>query len=473
MEKTLSTLSVLTVLSLIYPLTLLGSPVSGWVTAVGDAGFSGGSEATASPVTTDADADTILANFPDITLADGESISLTGSVTFDVILSNNQFRIGVFNGDNPITAGDGTGFAGIFAGAPAGSTSSVRSTPGTASAPFSSAVGSELGLLPSSASPPANTSINFSLIITRDGSNLDISASFSGSNGYSSSITLQDQNLSYYTFNSAGFLFGGSHNGTQSSFSNIEITKSIIQDPLPPETDSDSDGFKDNFELAYGTDPHDRTDSPRDHVLGIDFNRDDAFAAPSQALFRTISGSTIQTSNSASYTKKLSSYQVTVTQPDSTNFEFRGANSDSSRSIPGGDTSLSYMVADFIATRKGAIDLTITNLPAGNYRFRSWHLDTSTGSTLGFAQGSTSTTPNTIKAQIGGVDQASAQPTSLGSPGLNTTYINDSQIPTLAFDLTYDGSSPLIIELRSSDTNGADNYLLMNGFEIFSIPQVP
>ena len=473
MERKFSTLSALAALKLISSLPLLGSPVTDWVTAVGDADFSGGSAATASPVTTDADSDTILANFPDITLADGESVSLTGSVTCDVLLSNSQFRIGLFNGDDPIIAGDGSGFTGIFAGAPAGSTSPVRSTPGTASAPFSSSVGSELGLLPASASPPANTVINFSLTITRNNSKLNISASFDGENGYSSSLTLQDQDLSYFTFNCAGFLFGGGHNGTQSSFSNIQVTKSTVTAPPATELDSDSDGFKDNFELAFGTNPNDRTDSPRAHTLGIDFNLNDAYGAPSQALFRTISGSTTQSSNLTSYTKTIGSYLVTIAQPNSSKFEFRGANADSSRSIPGGDISLSYLVADFIATNQGAIDLTISHLPAGNYRFRSWHLDTITGPTLGFAQGSSSTAPNTIKALIGGTEQSSVQPTALSSAGLDSTFINDSQVPTLAFDLSYDGTSPLTIELRSTETNGANNFLLLNGFEIFALPQAP
>jgi hypothetical protein len=134
--------------------------------------------------------------------------------------------------------------------------------------------------------------------------------------------------------------------------------------------------------------------------------------------------------------------------------------------IPGGDTSRSFLVSDFIATRNGAIDLTITGLAAGNYVFRSHHLDTITGSGLGFAQGATSTTRNTIEARIGGVLKASVQPTGLGPSGLGTTFIQNSQIPTLAFAFTHNGTSPLVVELRSTLANGTDNFLLLNGFEI-------
>ncbi len=217
------------------------------------------------------------------------------------------------------------------------------------------------------------------------------------------------------------------------------------------------------YQLA-GTTPPTPTYTP---VLGVDFNRDDALGSPSQSRFRIVSGSAAnQAANAASYTKMIGAYQVTVSQPDGTNFEFRGANTDSTRAIPGGDTSFSYLVSDFIATRKGAIDIRITGLAAGEYQFRSWHLDTSTGSTLGFAQGATNTTPNLIEAQVGGLTRAAVQPTALGAPGLNTTFINNSQIPTLDFPITHNGGSPLTIRLRAIDSNGVDRFLLLNGFEL-------
>ena len=202
-------------------------------------------------------------------------------------------------------------------------------------------------------------------------------------------------------------------------------------------------------------------------LLGIDFNRTDIFGSPSQSFFRIVGGSTTQEDNAASYTKPFGPRQVTVTQPDGEKLEFRGGNGDNSRAIPGGDTSLSFLVADFVASRRGAIDLEIAGLPAGDYIFRSWHLDTLTTGTLGFAQGATTTTPNTIQARIDGDLMGSVPGTSLGSAGLGTTFINDAQIPRIEFEFSHDGSSPLIFELRSTESNGTDNFLLLNGFAIY------
>lgn len=248
-------------------------------------------------------------------------------------------------------------------------------------------------------------------------------------------------------------------------------------DPL--NSDTDGDGLSDGFEVDSGTDPIDGDDPPDPladvgpRLFGIDFNRDDALGSPSQSLFRVVSGSTTQTENAASYTKTIGAREITITQPDGARLEFRGANTDGSRAIPGGDISRSFLVSDFIATREGAIDLEITGLEAGDYVFRSFHLDTFTGSGLGFAQGSGTTTPNTIQARIagmariGGEPWAEIQPTGLGADGLGTTFLDDSQIPTLAFAFTHDGSSPLVIELRSTQSNRNGNHLLLNGFEIF------
>ncbi|MEX1048439.1 MAG: hypothetical protein WED15_02845 [Akkermansiaceae bacterium] len=201
-------------------------------------------------------------------------------------------------------------------------------------------------------------------------------------------------------------------------------------------------------------------------LFGIDFNRNDSPGSPSQSMFRIISGSITQANNAATYRKTIGPHQITITQPDAVPFEFRGANHDSTRAIPGGDTSRSFLVADFIATRQGAMDITITGLAAGNYIFRSYHLDTQTTGPLGFARGASTTTPNLIEARIGGTTKATVQPTSLGSSGLNTTFISDARIPTLFFSFTHAGKSPLVIQLRSTIPSGADNFLLLNGFEI-------
>ena len=111
--------------------------------------------------------------------------------------------------------------------------------------------------------------------------------------------------------------------------------------------------------------------------------------------------------------------------------------------------------------------MSMSGLPAGDYLWKSYHLDSFTGANLGFAQGSTTTTPNTIEARIGGALKGSVQPTALGSSGLGTTFINDGQVPTLIFAFTHDGIGDASVALAATQSNGAKNFLLLNGFEIF------
>jgi len=242
-------------------------------------------------------------------------------------------------------------------------------------------------------------------------------------------------------------------------------------DPLNPDTDGD--GTPDGAEVAAGSDPTDSASNPSNPFLSIEFNRNDAFAAPSQSHFRIIGGSATQNENSSSYTKTVGSRQVTISRPDDLPFEFRGGNGDSSRAIPGGDTSLSFLVSDFVATRRGEIQIEITNLPAGNYFFRSYHLDTFTGGAHGFAQGTSPTTQNSIEALFGGTVQAAIQPNSLGTVGLNTTFIEDGQIPVIAFTFSHDGLAPAQITLQStlasSAGDGTERFLLLNGFQLFQV----
>jgi acetyl esterase len=102
------------------------SAVNKWVTLYGNAGFSGGSAATSSPVTTDASHDCIAANIPPVTLADGGFIKLTGTVTLDAPLASGNFQVGLFDGNNPVVAGNGTNYAGFWAQAPGTSSTAIK-----------------------------------------------------------------------------------------------------------------------------------------------------------------------------------------------------------------------------------------------------------------------------------------------------------------------------------------------------------
>lgn len=622
------------------------APVSGWATLSGDAGFAASSAATSSPATTDADGDAIAANFDPVTLADGRFIRLTGTVTVNTPLAGNQFRIGLFDGDNPATAGDGSGYSGIWAGAPDTSSAVIAASDGSGSGhPFDPAT--TLGPVPAATTVPANTPVGFSLFIARNGKRLDIATSFADAGSYRPAQNLLNVAVSKFAFNSVALLLGEGLDATAANFSDIAVATgpALPSAELPPGGNSGSSGAITYVDAVEGADgntfvtglaPGDTSwvgpdssatnnlqwnkrsgvegnggslfqgsiskdilpelttritglsdgtyaiwafywdqvvsdsqnwilsagltsgaltsysspgeppvagattagvtnaaqldftetapavvssDSLRNlfgirlgevtvsegsavkvfldnsntagssnrawydgvgyqpivpgttttytPVLGIDFNRDDALGSPSQSGFRVISGSAAdQAANAASYFKTFGPRQVTVSRPDGSNFEFRGANTDSTRAIPGGDISMSYLVSDFIATRGGAIDISITGLTAGNYRFRSRHLDTFAGSGLGFAQGSGATTPNTIECRIGGLTRDTVRPTALGSAGLDTTYVNDSRIPSLDFTFTHDGGSPLTLKLRALESNGTDNFLLLNGFQL-------
>jgi hypothetical protein len=151
-----------------------------------------------------------------------------------------------------------------------------------------------------------------------------------------------------------------------------------------------------------------------------------------------------------------------------TPFDFRGPNGDTTHLIPGGQTSLPFLVADFIGSRDGTINLSISNLSAGTYFFRSYHLDTFNGVNFGFAQGSSSISQNTLRAHVGGELKAIVQPTALSAPGLNTSFISDPDIPILSFPFAANGSDPVTIQLSTIYTNGVDRFIFLNGFEIFS-----
>ncbi|BCX48637.1 hypothetical protein HAHE_25450 [Haloferula helveola] len=232
--------------------------------------------------------------------------------------------------------------------------------------------------------------------------------------------------------------------------------------------DSDDDGTPDGVEVAQGTDPTDAASVLGVPLVAIDFNRNDSLGSPSQSGFRVIGGSNTQAENSNSYVKQVGALQVTVSRPESTEFEFRGANGDGSRDIPGGDTSLSYLVSDLIATRDGAIDIEVTGLPAGDYVFRSYHLEPFNSTAMGFAQGSTNLLPNTVEGRVGGVLKGSVQTNALGAPGLNTTFIHDGNIPTLAFPFSYDGTGPMTVQVTATDSGSGGTFLMMNGFEILN-----
>ena len=203
-----------------------------------DSSITGGSGATASPVIDSLRRTSIAANFATVSLADGDSISLTGTVSFSVVLAGNQFRFGLFDGDNPVVAGDGVGYEGFYAEAPisGGGTNIIKSTDGTGTPhPFSSGSATVLGDLPDPAvTPVADTSLDFTLTLTRAGSAVDLFASITDGGTYSTSDTLTGLSAvpGSLSYDSVAFLMGGSFAdpGT-ATFSNIDVTYTAVPEP--------------------------------------------------------------------------------------------------------------------------------------------------------------------------------------------------------------------------------------------------
>jgi len=556
-----------------------GAPVTNWVATNGDAGFSGGSATTNSPITTDSDAETIVGSFPAVVLAIGDSIELSGSVTITGntgTIPGNQFRWGIFDAPGVPATGVGGDYVGVWAISPKGGTAALVTANGSTANPFSGAASTAIVRAgdPEGDAPQFGNGFTFGLTITRlDATQISIAATLSDAGGLAIQwpATTTSASPRSFTYDSVGFLLGGTLNATSASFAMIEVTTSappsdtdndgmpddyedangldknrddsaldldgdnvsniaefrgpdgipgngdetdpddsdsdddLVDDGIelangtnsnladsdsdglndnvetntgtfvsatntgttPLSSDSDGDGIPDGAEVGIGTDPNDPDSNFGQRLLGIDFNRSDALGSPSQSYLRVISGSIIQEDNSAAYTKKIGNYQIIVAQPDGTAFEFRGANGETGRAIPGGDISRSFLVADFVATREGLMTVSISGLPAGEYLWKSCHLDPITSANLGFAQGSNPITPNVIEARIGGILKGTVQPTALGASGLGTTFIDDGQVPTLFFAFTHDGVGDTTVALTATQSNGVANFLLLNGFEIF------
>jgi len=224
------------------------TPITGWVqiidTQAASSGITGAN--TNSPIVGDGDGATIAAEFDTVTLEDGDFLTLSGTFEVDAPLGSNQFRWGLFEGDNPPTQGDGNGYAGInaAAGDNLSSNAGIRFGNGTATNPFTttvSGVSTDLGFFaPTAADVGANDPLDFLLTIIRDGDHLDIVAYITNNDDYAQLLVLEDQVVSQYTYDNAAFLIGGAMDGTVSTFSNIELTTGSVF-PIPGDTDGDGD----------------------------------------------------------------------------------------------------------------------------------------------------------------------------------------------------------------------------------------
>ena len=217
---------------LLFALTRLSAdpvPVTNWVTTNGDAGFSDGSELTNSPVTTDADAETIVGSFPEVTLETGQSITLTGSVIItgrSGVIPGNQIRWGLFDAPSTPKTGLGDNYVGVWAAANNGPCD-IRSADGSTGNPFS---GTATTVISSASSESGQCrfeeTLSFSLTITRF-DDTQITTSGTLTNGVDYEVVWpKTTSLAYptsFVYNSVGFLLGGTTDATKATYENVEV----------------------------------------------------------------------------------------------------------------------------------------------------------------------------------------------------------------------------------------------------------
>lgn len=209
-----------------------GAAVLNWVTTNGDAGFSGGSEATNSPVTTDATAETIVGSFPEATLGVGDVMVLTGSflITGNTgTINGSQIRWGMFDAPATPSTGNGSGYVGVWASA----SSTISTANGSTGNPFSGSASSPI-VTETGGLPAFGTTYDFFLSINRvDATQISVSGSLSngGIDLISWPETTGPASPASFTYDSVGFLIGGTTNATQAAYSNVDVTVTSIPEP--------------------------------------------------------------------------------------------------------------------------------------------------------------------------------------------------------------------------------------------------
>lgn len=220
MKKTIAVLSALAIVA-----GVQAESVTDWYYTSG--GNNSGLD-TASPIlgdgTTD-NADNIKLNgsFTEVSLLDGETITLSGGVTFTGMNGtyNDQFRFGLFDdlGDADPATWDGYRSVNIGAIRLAGNSTENPTT----------YTGSQIGSTTGYGDLQNDTSYAFSLSLTRNGGGIDLVSNMTDGVNTFAEASLNHASADTFDFNTVGLLSGGNFNSDQTSFSNIEVT--VIPEP--------------------------------------------------------------------------------------------------------------------------------------------------------------------------------------------------------------------------------------------------
>ncbi len=207
-----------------------------------------------------------------------------------------------------------------------------------------------------------------------------------------------------------------------------------------------------------------------DVVLAVDMNNGSVPGAPTQSGHRgwflfpdRNPGREVETT--------IKGVGVKLSKAGSEPLEIRSTNGSASRTMPGGSTNLSGLVADFVASRDAPLVLELSGLAAGEYVFRSTHLEPFTGSNLGFAQGASLTEAQWMYVSWNGTVQSAVACTALSNEGLGRTDLTDADIPRMAFVFTAQEHQPVEITFGGYYSSGGLTHILLNGFEIVEVAE--
>lgn len=216
---------------LVSPAVAQAEPVTDWVTVFSDATFTNGSEETNSPTITNRGQ--ITANIAPVTLTEvGDSVTLSGSVTINELLNfQDQFRWGLFEGPDPVVAGSGGGYVGVWAAAGKG-TNALAVADGSQGNPFSGVAKTDIGTVEVDAASSAGSPISFSLTIQRvSETEIVVTALATATNAaneqnvFDWGTVVVDANPASFTYNSVGFALTSQFStGVEAAFSDIEVT---------------------------------------------------------------------------------------------------------------------------------------------------------------------------------------------------------------------------------------------------------
>jgi arylsulfatase A-like enzyme len=226
-------MKLFTALALLAPLaTLSAAPLNGpWTLATGTATLA--NTGTASPTwgngaTDNADASSIYAPFPDITLTNpGDKIVLTGSATMVGVTTGAEvFRFGIFNANG---SGTTSGWLGYFLRNGSGATAASvmeRANPNTGT--FASVTGAaSIGTAAVSATGPTSASYDFSITFERSapaGMRITTSLKRTSDSAELAGLTgVLDASALTFVFNRVGFLATTDLNADQIQLTNVDV----------------------------------------------------------------------------------------------------------------------------------------------------------------------------------------------------------------------------------------------------------